>query len=355
MKARTDGKKSSYGLDRLQKGIWYGSTTLDNKLSQNVQNITRNYKRHRKKHEKLESLVKSRRKKLDWNKDPKEGLSPILFIIAMMPLNHILRKCSARYKLSRSQEKINHLVYMDDIKLFAKNEKELETLIHTVRIYIEDKGMEFGIEKYALFVMKSGKRHLTDGIELPNQDKFRTLAENETYKYLGILEADTIKQVEMKNKIQKEYLRRTRKLLETKLNSRNLSKEINTWAVSLVRYVWPFLKWTRDELRQMDQRTRKLMIMHKALHPRDDVDRLYVLRKEEGRGLANIEDSVDTSIQRLEDYIEKHERGMITAIRKNMDNTIDNRMTKTRRQKWEEKQLYGRFKRLINNISHDKT
>ena len=47
------------------------------------------------------------------------------------------------------------------------------------------------------------------------------------------------------------------------------------------------------------------MTMHKALHPRDDVDRLYVLRKEGGRGLASIEDSVDTSIQRLEDYIEK--------------------------------------------------
>ena len=60
---------------------------------------------------------------------------------------------------------------------------------------------------------RHGKRHLTDGIELPNQDKIRTLAENETYKYLGILEADTIKQVEMKNKIQKEYLRKTRKLL----------------------------------------------------------------------------------------------------------------------------------------------
>ena len=48
--------------------------------------------------------------------------------------------------------------------------------------------------------MKSGKRHLTDGIELPNQDKIRTLEEKETYKYLGILEADTIKQVEIKEK-----------------------------------------------------------------------------------------------------------------------------------------------------------
>ena len=66
------------------------------------------------------------------------------FIIAMMPLNHILRKCTAGYKLTRSQEKINHLIYMDDIKLFAKNEKELESLIHAVIIFNQDIGMEFG-------------------------------------------------------------------------------------------------------------------------------------------------------------------------------------------------------------------
>ena len=84
--------------------------------------------------------------------------------------------------------------------------------------------MEFVIEKYAVLVMKSGKRHITDGMELPNQDKIRTLGENETYKYWGILEANTIKQVERKDKIQKEYLRRTRKLLETKLSSQNLIK-----------------------------------------------------------------------------------------------------------------------------------
>ena len=136
----------------------------------------------------------------------------------------------------------------------------------------------------------------SEGIELPNQDKIRALAENETYKYLGILEADTIKQVEMKNKIQNEYLRRIRKLLETKLSSSNLIKGINTLAVLHVRYSGPFSKRTRYELRQIDQRTRKLMTMHKALHPRDDADRLYVPRKEGGRGLASIEDSVDTSI-----------------------------------------------------------
>ena len=60
-------------------------------------------------------------------------------------------------------------------------------------------------------------------------------------------------------------------------------------------------------------------------------------------------------IQRLEDYIEKHEDGLITAIRNDTDNTMNKRMTINTKQKWESKQLYGRFKRLINNISHKKT
>ena len=59
-----------------------------------------------------------------------------------------------------------------------------------------------------MLVMKSSERHMTDGMELPNHNKIRMLRENGTYKYLGILDADTIKQVEMNDTIRKEYLRR---------------------------------------------------------------------------------------------------------------------------------------------------
>ena len=58
----------------------------------------------------------------------------------------------------------------------------------------------------------------------------------ETYKYLGILEADPIKEIEMKEKLRKEYLRWNRKIFETKLDSKNLMKGINTWAVLLLSY-----------------------------------------------------------------------------------------------------------------------
>ena len=65
--------------------------------------------------------------------------------------------------------------------------------------------MESGIGKYAMLVVKSGTQHITDGMKLPNQDKIRLLGEKETYKYLKILEADTIKQDEMmKEKLSKD-------------------------------------------------------------------------------------------------------------------------------------------------------
>ena len=104
---------------------------------------------------------------------------------------------------------------MDDIKLFAKNEKILWFLLKTIRLYNQNIGLEFAIEECDMLIMRSRNRQTTEGIELLNQEKIRTVREKETYKYLGLLEADTIKQAEMTEKIEKEYFRRTRKILET--------------------------------------------------------------------------------------------------------------------------------------------
>ena len=65
--------------------------------------------------------------------------------------------------------------------------------------------------------------------------------------------------------------------------------------------------------------------MYKALHPRDDVDKLYVSRKERGRELTSIEDNVNASIQKHEDYINKRRRRLITTIRNNTSSTSINR------------------------------
>ena len=101
--------------------------------------------------------------------------------------------------------------------------------------------------------------------------------------------------------------------------------------------------------------SRKTISLRWCEKPSNNNNNNNVSRKEGGRGLTSIEDSVDASIQRLEDYIQTRDRWPITAIRNDTENTMNNRMTKTRKQKWERKQLYGQFKRQINNISHEKS
>ena len=115
--------------------------------------------------------------------------------------------------------------------------------------------MEFGKEKCAVLGIKSGKRHITEGVE-PSKQVIRKLGERETYKYLGTMESDPIKQADMKEKNLKEYLRITRKSLATNLYSRNLVRVLNSKAVPLVTYSGSFLKWTMEELKRMAQRTK---------------------------------------------------------------------------------------------------
>ena len=92
---------------------------------------------------------------------------------------------------------------MDIIKVFAKNKKELETLIQTIRIYSQDREMEFGIEKCTMLIMRCRKTQITEEIELANEERIWTLWRNEPFKYLGKLEVDTIQQAEKKERIRK--------------------------------------------------------------------------------------------------------------------------------------------------------
>ena len=132
-------------------------------------------------------------------------------------------------------------------------------------------------------------------------------------KYIGVLEADQIKREDMKEKLRTEYKKGIRKLLRSKPNGRNMMRAINTWAVSLLRYTAPFVEWRRDELKEMDTMTRKMITMNRALHPRDSVCQLYLPRRG-GQGSIEIEDCVDLAILGLEEYIRHSEERLIVAV-----------------------------------------
>ena len=128
--------------------------------------------------------------------------------------------------MAKDRCKINHLLFMDDLKLFAKSEKELESSMQTVRIGSDDIGMKFGLDKCASMTTKRGKRVHLDCVCLLDGSQVKVLVET-GYKYFGVLESEDVLYRECKESLRCQYVRRAKKCLKSKLNGANMIKVIN--------------------------------------------------------------------------------------------------------------------------------
>ena len=117
----------------------------------------------------------------------------------MVPLSLILKKINACYKLGKKEHKLNHVLFMDHLKLYAKSEEQTNTLERTVHVFSTDIGMEFGIKKRGILTMKKGKNVKSEGIKLLDREVMKQVGQ-EGYIYLDIIELDTIKETEMNEK-----------------------------------------------------------------------------------------------------------------------------------------------------------
>ena len=90
-------------------------------------------------------------------------MSPLFYVIGMIPMTTILRQTRLRYQTSKSAAKISHLLYMDDLKLYGKSSNELESLLNIVWIFSTDISIEFGLEKRATLTIHKGKQPTLKG------------------------------------------------------------------------------------------------------------------------------------------------------------------------------------------------
>ena len=219
-----------------------------------------------------------------------DSLPTLLFVLCMVPLSLILRKVKFHYEFGDKKTRINHLLFMDDLKLFAKSNNQIDSLVNTTYTFSENIGMEFGIKKCRVLVLKRKKSDKVNsrGLNLPNGKLMKTIDE-EGYQCLGILKYDQVKEKEMKMEFVRECKTGLRLILISKLNE---TKAIKSWAVAIIRYGAGALEWKFDELKESDRKTWKLLTMHKGLHPKNDVDKRYVSRKKWGRGLVSCESAI---------------------------------------------------------------
>jgi len=211
--------------------------------------------------------------------------------------------------------------------------------------------MSIGAAKCNIVAVSRGHLVDSDSVSLSSGDLIHYLSPIGVYKYLGILESDSFKQHQMKTLLTKEYKRRVRKFLRTNLYSKHLITAINTCAVSLLRYSGGIIDWSQTELRKMDVDTRKLMTMHGCFSMNSDVDRLYVLRKNGGRGLISVKFAIEHELRNLSFYVHHSDDPYIKLIAtsfptfeehgKQYKQSNNNKLIQT----WQSKPLHGQFQR----------
>ena len=288
-----------------------------------------------------------------------DTLSPLLFVVAMIPLTLLLRKEKMGYRFGEAKQRINHLLFMDDLKLFGGNLEEVEKLCDVVHNFSRDIGMEFGMKKCAVLEMRKGVKVKCEGIELPD-GKVMQEVEEDGYKYLGVLEGAGLMNKKMKESVQQEYLRRVKMVAKSRLYARSLISAINVWAVSVVRYTAGILDWKEKELQALDVKTRKILTRNGVFHMRSSVDRLYLKRQVGGRGLMSIEECVRKEELGLCEYVKASEEWMLKVVADGMlagepKADFEKRVAEDRWQRLRGKKLHGKFFNDIKDIAHEKS
>ena len=281
-------------------------------MSQNVQNLSNSYQFSEKIMEKWKTSVilyhqegklKSREFNIKRGIFQGDSLSPLLFCLALAPLSTLLYKTEYSYK-TKAENKVSHLLYMDDLKTFAKNDNEQTGILNTVKKFSDEINMDFGLEKCAKATFIKGKLTTWQNVQIDINTTIKDLEPCEAYKCLEMDEGDGIQHSKMKEKIRKECLRQIRSIMKTELNAKNIIA-INTLALPIVTYSFNIINWNLNEIKRLDAKIGKQLTINRMHHPKADVDRLYIPRKKGGRGLIQLELSYKPSTIGLDKYLKK--------------------------------------------------
>ena len=112
--------------------------------------------------------------------------------------------------MSKEKPRINHLLFIDDLRLNGRSEWEPQSLVHTAQIISTDIGMKFDMENYKILLICRYKVIEIDYIKMQDEDCIKH-EEHDRSKYLGVIKDGRIKTAVMKEKIERKYFPRARK------------------------------------------------------------------------------------------------------------------------------------------------
>ena len=127
----------------------------------------------------------------------------------------------------------------------------------------------------------------------------------------------------------------------------------------MIRYGAGIIDWTKEEISEMDRKTRKLLTIYGAFHPKSSVNRLYMKRKHEGRGLINIEECIEGETRNMQHYIANSEEDLLKFVAESMNldpdeieekDKFQKRLAQQKTDKLKSMKLHGQFENQTGEI-----
>lgn len=296
-----------------------------------------------------------------------DSLSALWFCLCLNPLSNTLNNTRYGYNIiheKTTKHTINHLLYMDDIKLYASTQTHLKALLKITEQITNDIKMSFGISKCKAQHIEKGK--WTDTLtETLNDQILENMEEHETYKYLGFQQSTKIDHTSIKNHLSLQYKKRLNQILKTQLNSKNLCKAINTYAIPILTYSFGIINWTKTDIDNLERTTRRQLTKHRKLHPNSCTQRLTIPRLQGGRGFIDIQNLHNSQISTLRQFFHTHTSDLHKAIvladkhytplnLQNTEITITQTTVDEKKTIWAQKQLHGKHLHLMEDPNIDK-
>ncbi|KAI5707887.1 hypothetical protein M8J77_011815 [Diaphorina citri] len=245
-----------------------------------------------------------------------DSLSSLWFCLAMNPISYQLNSHQYGYKLNKSDDsRITHLFYMDDLKVYAQNENQLQSQLEIISNVSSDIGMSLGLEKCNVLNIKHGKISSTNSLKLMNDVEIQSLEPNKTYKYLGIQQNLNINESETKQQFTEKFIKRVKIIMNTELYSKNKIQAINAWAVPAIAYTFGVINWSKTDLQNLNRKVRTIMTQYRSHHPQSAVERLYLPRNMGGRGLLDIEAQHAKQVDRLKKYFMNKNSSFLSQLK----------------------------------------
>ena len=179
---------------------------------------------------------------------------------------------------------ISHLFFVDDLKTYAPDKKGAKLQLDLILQFTRDIRMQLGSDKCAyLNIERGNQKSLGKSLTL-DETKLAELTEGQYYKYLGQDENIGFNDILNKERVIKEYMKRIRKIWSSELYYNWKVIAHNTFAIPVLTPTFGIIKWTKDELEQMDVKSRKILSCNGSFHANSDIDRLYTKCDKGGRG-----------------------------------------------------------------------